>query len=182
MAATDRQVEWSGQQTEDPLSELPTKIAFVEWLAVPRDQRRPLTQRELAGLLGISQSTVVRWKTELALRVKVLEGIRPKLLFHYPSVLHALIEKAKKGQVPALSLCLEIAWGTNKRTQVASVRRSTSRLQHRSWWSRIRQLPVDSLADAIDEIVEKAEEGNVTAARLFLYLAHDWVPKDGALP
>ncbi len=101
---------------------------------------------------------------------------------HGPEVLDAIGAKAVKGHVPAISLSLEIAWDTNKRTQVASVRRSTSRLQHRSWWSRIRQLPVDSLADAIEEIVQKAEEGNVTAARLFIYLAFDWKPKDGALP
>jgi len=40
----------------------PEQIAFAEWLAVPRFERVPPTQKELAAQLSVSERTLKNWK------------------------------------------------------------------------------------------------------------------------
>jgi hypothetical protein len=154
------------------------KIIFIEWLAVPRSQRHPNTRRELAEVLEIPESTLVRWGSELGIRLRVLEAIRLGLPLHYLEVVDAIVGKAKEGNTPAAILCGEIGWDEGKTRQLASAQSAVTTLPYRNWWGRTRRLPVDHLADAIGEVVKKAEKGDVSAARLYIYLAFDLKPED----
>lgn len=81
---------WSANQRE-----------FAFWLAIPRRQRIPRTQRELAAKLRVHEHTLSDWKrlrgfTDLVHELAVgVVGLR------WPEVLHAMVNEAKKGNVEA---------------------------------------------------------------------------------
>lgn len=73
------------------------QAVFILWAAMPREQRRPSTQGELATeVLGLASDRVIReWKGENpALDAEVAKVAAGALMRHRPEVYRALIESA----------------------------------------------------------------------------------------
>ena len=81
---------------------------FIEWLATPKKQRKPATQKAFAASIGTHEVTVCEWKRKPELMNAVRELSRAYLKDELPDIYSALIEKAKTGDVPAIKLAMEM--------------------------------------------------------------------------
>jgi len=82
------------------------KRAVIEWLATPKWQREPSTQRALADKLGIHEITVSRWKKRFTERIN--KAAREKMAEHLPHVLASVIGQAESGSYQHQKLYLEM--------------------------------------------------------------------------
>ena len=72
------------------------QAVFILWSAMPRDQRTPKTQAELATeVLGLASDRVIReWKGNPALDAEVAKVASGALMRHRPEIYRALVEAA----------------------------------------------------------------------------------------
>ena len=84
------------------------EYTYILWLALPRKDRTPPTQKALAKKLGVGRRTLVRWKQKPEFQNAVYSEIRHHLDWRLPEILGALGNKAEGGDVPAIKMVLEL--------------------------------------------------------------------------
>ena len=84
------------------------KKLFVQWLALPKANRQPKTQKELAPLLNVRPETLSRWKNEPGLMDQVYQELRAHLETYLPEVMHVIGERASQGEIKFIILLLEL--------------------------------------------------------------------------
>ena len=90
------------------------QMRLASWLATPKDYREPGTLGELAEEIGVSPSTLSRWRRNLWVDEMAAEIARQELFEHLPEVYNRLAEKATEGSYQHTCLFLEM---TNKHCQ-----------------------------------------------------------------
>lgn len=83
------------------------QMRLVEWLASPKDERNPKTLQELAGEIGVSPTTISRWRRNLKVDEMAAEMVRQMLFKDLPEVYSKLGEKAREGSYHHMRLFLE---------------------------------------------------------------------------
>jgi len=91
------------------------RLQFIEWLAIPSNEREPKTQAELAQQLGVEPATLSDWKRSPELWEEVRRLVDERVKEHHPEVLAALVRKAKQGDVQAQKLYLQYVYGWAER-------------------------------------------------------------------
>jgi DNA-binding transcriptional ArsR family regulator len=81
----------------------------VAWLATPNRFKEPKTLGELTEEIGVTQSTVRRWRRRLNLDALAAEEARKEIFSYLPDVYHTVAERAMEGSYPHSRLFLEIA-------------------------------------------------------------------------
>lgn len=94
------------QKKSKPLH--PGQIRLVEWLATPQGSRDPKALQELAKEIGVTLSTISRWRKNLNVDEQAVEVARQSLFDHLPEVYEKLAEKAKEGSYQHTRLFLEV--------------------------------------------------------------------------
>ena len=94
------------------------KKRFAEWLAIPKKQRQPKTQKELAALLGVCPDTLTRWKSDPEVRALVDHHLRDRLEKELPDVFQVIIDKAKDGSYQYVKLILELTEKYNSKVTI----------------------------------------------------------------
>ncbi len=84
------------------------QLKFIEWLAIPREERSPPTQDLLASKMSINRRTLYRWRQEEDLQKAVLQRARDFLSDDLPNIYGALRREAKKGSYQHIKLALEM--------------------------------------------------------------------------
>jgi hypothetical protein len=84
------------------------QLQFIEWLATPKSERTPKTQKEFAAVIGTDEGTLSDWKKKAGFMDEVRGLARKYLKDELPDIYGALIEKAKTGDVPAIKLAMEM--------------------------------------------------------------------------
>jgi hypothetical protein len=91
---------------------------FIEWLALPSENRDPLTQYGLAERLGVDKATLVRWSKLPGLQTEVHRRITASLGSDYHDIMAALKRQAKRGSFPHIKMCLELLGYYTERKQI----------------------------------------------------------------
>jgi len=82
------------------------KQILVDWLAKPRDSR--CSQQELGEKIGVSQTSIWKWKKEQAVIDATYKKKRQLLKADdLPDIIDALVKKAKEGKVNQAKLVFE---------------------------------------------------------------------------
>lgn len=81
---------------------------YMDWLALPKALRQPKTDGQFATQLGVNQSTLWRWRQIPGFADELRRQVREQLKSEVPEIYEALVKEAKKGDVPAIKLALEI--------------------------------------------------------------------------
>lgn len=84
------------------------QLKLIEWLATPKLDRKPKTQKQLAVEIGTDESTLSDWKKKSGFMDEVRVIAREYLKDELPEIYGALITKAKSGDVPAIKLAMEM--------------------------------------------------------------------------
>ncbi len=87
----------------------PEQLRFIAWLALPKAERKPKTQRELAGVFEVAEETLSRWKDLPGFRDAVNRTAREYVKDDIPDVLAAIRKHAKAGSVPHINMALAMA-------------------------------------------------------------------------
>lgn len=85
------------------------QIRFVRWLALPKAERAPKTQRELAKDFGIDEATLSDWKHIPGFRDAVRDLAREYVKDDVPEVLATIRKKAIEGSQYHTNLFLAMA-------------------------------------------------------------------------
>jgi hypothetical protein len=99
--------EWSAKQ-----------LAVIEWLAMPSDERTPLTQGALARQLGVHEVTLSKWTKLPGFQDEVHKLITASLGSDYHDIMAALKRQAKRGSFPHIKMCLELLGYYTERKQI----------------------------------------------------------------
>ena len=90
--------EWSREQQQ-----------FIFWLAHPKPERVPKTQKELALVIGVDQATLSDWK-HLPGFFETVNTLSRELVKHdIPDVLGTVRARAKKGELAYVNMVLAMA-------------------------------------------------------------------------
>lgn len=93
---------------QNPTNWTPDQQTYMEWLATPKKLRTPKTIEQLASKLGYNRTTLWDW-TKLSGWNKAVSMIaRDYLHSDAAEIFQALGDKAKRGDVPAIKLALEV--------------------------------------------------------------------------
>lgn len=92
------QETWTPQQTE-----------FIEWLALPKKERKPKTVELFAKRLNVDPATLWRWKKLDGFQNAVNELARNSVQIRLPEVYGALLREAEKGSFQHIKLTLELS-------------------------------------------------------------------------
>lgn len=85
-------------------------IKFAAWCATPRETRQPKTQKELAGLMGVSEDTLCLWKKHPQFFSVSRYFIDQWIQERVPEVLAGLCSRAHyKGTAKEVELFLRLA-------------------------------------------------------------------------
>jgi hypothetical protein len=82
---------------------------FIVWLALPKAERQPKTQKALATQLGMHEVTLSEWKRLPGLRDAVNALARDMVKDDVPDVLGVIRREAKKGNLPYVNMVLSMA-------------------------------------------------------------------------
>lgn len=82
---------------------------FALWLAVPKRQRQPQSQGELAEKLGVHPDSLSDWKKREELWAIVAEHRDIWIRENVADVVDGLIKRAKDGAAPEVKLFLQLA-------------------------------------------------------------------------
>jgi hypothetical protein len=94
--------------SEIPEGLTPDQVRYIGWLATPRSQRSPRTEKGLAKEMGIDPSTLWRWRQIPRFLEHVRNSTKQTLGAHLPEVLLALAEEAAKGSSRHQKLYFEL--------------------------------------------------------------------------
>src|SRR5438270_12116622 len=89
--------EWSKEQR-----------AYMEWLALPIQERVPKTELALAKELGVERTTLYNWRKMPELHEEVYRLCRSLMGRHFPEVFACLEKEAKSGSLAHLRLYFEV--------------------------------------------------------------------------
>lgn len=85
------------------------QLHFIAWLALPKAERRPKTQRELAQLIGSDEATLSDWK-KLPGFIDAVNALARELVKHdVAEVLGVVRREAKKANLPYVNMVLAMA-------------------------------------------------------------------------
>jgi hypothetical protein len=84
------------------------QIIYMEWLATPKKQRNPKTVEQLAAKLGYNRTTLWDWTKLPSWNKSVATIARDFLHSDASEIFQALGDKAKRGDVSAIKLALEV--------------------------------------------------------------------------
>jgi hypothetical protein len=87
----------------------PNQLKFIEWLATPKQDRKPETVELLAGALGMNAATLWRWKRLDGFQDAVNALARAAVSSRLPEVYGALLREAEKGSFQHIKLTLELS-------------------------------------------------------------------------
>lgn len=96
------------------------QIAFIEWLAQTKYDRKPATQKLLADDLGINEKTLSRWKKLPEIRQAAIERAREFLGDDLPEIYGALRREAISGSFQHIKLSLELTGEYTDKVKVIS--------------------------------------------------------------
>jgi ribosomal protein L29 len=82
---------------------------YIAWLALPRAQRKPKTQRELAKQLDVAEETLSRWKHEAGFMDDVNTLARDLVKHDIAEILGVIRSRAKKGELAYVNMALAMA-------------------------------------------------------------------------
>lgn len=85
------------------------QLKFIEWLALPKAQRKPKTQAGFAELIGMHETTLSDWKKIPGFMAEVTTIAREQLRDALSDVYGALVKRALDGDVQAIKLALEVS-------------------------------------------------------------------------
>lgn len=85
------------------------QLKFIEWLALPKQDRKPETVELLAEQLGINAVTLYRWKKQDGFQDAVNTLARTTVGARLPEVYGALLREAEKGSFQHIKLTLELS-------------------------------------------------------------------------
>jgi hypothetical protein len=97
----------------------PNQIKYIDWLATPRYSRTPPTQELFADECGLNPSTLWRWQKLDGFRAAVTARAREMVGDALPNIYGALVDKADRGDVPAIKLVLELTGEYTQRQEVS---------------------------------------------------------------
>ena len=81
----------------------------MAWLALPKAQRKPRTQRDLAKEIGVGEDTLSDWK-KLPGFIDDVNALARELVKHdIADVLGVIRTRAKKGELPFVNMVLAMA-------------------------------------------------------------------------
>lgn len=87
----------------------PNQLKFIEWLATPKQDRRPETVELLAAEIGVNAATLWRWKKLDGFQDAVNALARSSVSTRLPEVYGALLREAEKGSFQHIKLALELS-------------------------------------------------------------------------
>jgi hypothetical protein len=87
----------------------PAQLHFQVWLATPRAERQPKSQRELARELNVNHCTLSEWKRLPGWGDAVYALAEQQLRNELVPILDAQVREAKKGSLPHAQWCFELA-------------------------------------------------------------------------
>lgn len=85
------------------------QLKFIEWLALPRQDREPETVELLAEQLRVNAATMYRWKKQDGFQEAVNALARMGVSTRLPEVYGALLREAEKGSFQHIKLTLELS-------------------------------------------------------------------------
>lgn len=94
---------------EKPKNWNANQLKFIEWLALPKAQRKPKTQTEFAKSIGMHETTLSDWKKLPGFMSEVTAIAREQLRDALSDVYGALVKRALDGDVQAIKLALEVS-------------------------------------------------------------------------
>lgn len=81
---------------------------YIDWLAVSKYERKPLTEQLLAREIGVADRTLRRWKQSPSFRKAITQRAREFLGDDLPEIFAALRREAVKGSFNHIKLALEL--------------------------------------------------------------------------
>ena len=87
----------------------PEQLRFIRWLALPKAERVPKTQREIARQFDVAEETLSRWKDIPGFRDAVNQLARELVKDDIPEVMGAVRREAKKGSIQHVNIVLAMA-------------------------------------------------------------------------
>lgn len=85
------------------------QLEFIKWLALPKSQRQPKTQKEFAKKINVDEGTLSDWKRLPGFMSDVTANAREQLRDALSDVYGALVKRALDGDVQAIKLALEVS-------------------------------------------------------------------------
>lgn len=82
---------------------------FIAWLALPRAQRTPKLQRELARVIGVGEDTLSDWKKLPGFIDEVNLLARELVKYDVAEVLGVIRREARKANLPYVNMVLAMA-------------------------------------------------------------------------
>lgn len=82
---------------------------FIAWLALPRAERQPKTQKDFATQIGIAEDTLCRWKRLPGFADAVNTLAKSYVKDDVPDVLAVIRREAKKANLPYVNMVLSMA-------------------------------------------------------------------------
>jgi hypothetical protein len=92
----------------EPWASSPAQMAYMAWLCLPKKDRTPKTEGNMALGLGVDRSTLYRWREQPGYMREVRRRVRENLGERYAEVLHTIEDLAVSGSVPHTRLYLEL--------------------------------------------------------------------------
>lgn len=90
----------------------PEQLRFMAWLATPESERRPRFQRDLAGILGVHETTLSEWKRIPGFGQAVLSmAVELVKATDVARIVNAQVEKALAGDLGAARFVLDFVGG-----------------------------------------------------------------------
>lgn len=118
-------------------------MAYMAWLALPKAERRPKTQRDLAKQFDLAEETVSRWKRLPGFAEATILLAREFIKDDVPEVLAVIRREAKKANLPYVNMVLAMA---GLGTDIAVAGRGPAPVQF-SWHATIAEIASGSGAD-----------------------------------
>lgn len=87
----------------------PKQSKLIEWLATPKQDRKPETIELLAERLDVNAATLHRWKKQDGFQDAVNALTRSEVSARLPEVYGALLREAEKGSFQHIKLVLELS-------------------------------------------------------------------------
>jgi hypothetical protein len=85
------------------------QLHFQAWLALPAASRDPRSQRQLAAMLEVHESTLSDWKKLPGFGDAVFDLAHTHLVHELVPVLHAQVKAAKNGSLPHAQWLFDLA-------------------------------------------------------------------------
>jgi hypothetical protein len=96
----------SGNMSTQVKNWTPDQLRFIAWSALPKAEKRPKTQKELAGVIEVSEKTLCEWKRLPGFADEVTRLAKEYMKDDGAEVLSTIRRLAKAGSVPHLNMYL----------------------------------------------------------------------------